>query len=80
MMKTGRQQIEYILDGDKLKKSIWIKRRIHDEIGISEMCKKIGISRSTLHRFEKGKEIDLSTFLKLCAYTEISPSAFIILK
>ena len=44
--------------------------------GLREIASQIGVSVPTLSRIEKGNMPDLDTFMKLCAWLEVSPSDF----
>lgn len=68
----------YQFDNKKLFDSVKYKQIFKDRIKGIELCEKINVSRSTLHRLKEGNEIDMSTFLKLCNYTEVAPAVFFV--
>lgn len=61
---------------DKLVKAFRYKRLVSEPIKTVDLSVKINVSRATMHRMEKGKDIDMKTFVKVCEYLEIQPSVF----
>lgn len=65
--------MEYIYDGEKMRKIIQNKRIIDLNISMEEAAKQIGISKATLSRLENGKEPDARTWMMLNKWVDVSP-------
>jgi predicted transcriptional regulator len=61
---------EILFNTELLRKDIKQKRVIELEISMDICCKKIGISKPTLARIEKGNMPELITFFKLIKWLE----------
>lgn len=70
--------MKFYFDNKKLFDSVKYKQVFKDRIKGVELCEKINVSRSTLHRVKEGRKIDMETFLKLCNYTDVEPAVFFV--
>jgi transcriptional regulator with XRE-family HTH domain len=67
-----------IFDNELLKKDVKTKRIIETHISLADCSKKIGISKPTLSRIEKGNVIpDLLTFFKVTNWLGTDPKNYI---
>ncbi len=64
-------------DKKRFRGDIRIKRIIEDEISMDVACKQIGISKATLSRAEKGKDVTIEVFVKLISWMKFSPYKYI---
>ncbi|WP_375495926.1 helix-turn-helix domain-containing protein [uncultured Nostoc sp.] len=65
--------MKYHLDLERLSRLIRQKRGMN---GLREVAVETGISPSTLSRVERGQTPDLSSFVVLCNWLDVSPSTF----
>ena len=69
----------YTLDSESL--HLDIIRKLHQlKQPQAYLTKRLDISRSTLHRIDKGKEITMTTFLKILAWLDKEPNKYLIKK
>lgn len=59
------------------RKDIKQKRLVDDEKSLDIACKEIGISKSTLSRAEKGKDVTIDSFVRLISWMGVSPYKYI---
>jgi transcriptional regulator with XRE-family HTH domain len=67
------KQVKYHLELERLSRLIRQKRGTR---GLREVTSETGISQSTLSRVERGQTPDLSSFIALCNWLDVSPSIF----
>lgn len=60
-------------DAEKFAATIKAKRGADT---LREAAKQIGVCAATVYKLEQGKEMDIQTFIKLCAWLEKQPSEF----
>ncbi|MBN3948406.1 MAG: helix-turn-helix transcriptional regulator [Nostoc sp. NMS7] len=65
--------MKYHLELERLSRLIRQKRGTN---GLREVANETGISQSTLSRVERGQTPDLSSFIALCNWLDVSPSTF----
>ena len=52
-------------------------KRLDKYLAMNDLCNKIGISKATLSRIERGSLPDIETFIKICNWLQVeNPNIF----